>query len=95
MILTVFGLCAFYENKHIKFLGYSSGFLALFLGICLYMLFRYVYFNIHDRRLKICASVLAIIFSFLYYFGELGNNYANSTIPENFVFIAYSIIKVL
>ena len=94
-IFIAFGLNLYFiqEGNYLKLSSESYNILFLIFIIGIFILLRKAY-NIKEKRLWICTSILSIIFAIAYFCGDIGNMYCNGTIPNSKKFILYVIIKI-
>ena len=82
------------DGNYLKLSSDSYNILFLIFIIGIFILLKKVY-NIKEKRLWICTSILAIIFAIAYLCGNIGNTYCNGVIPNSKKFILYIVVKVI
>lgn len=94
-IIIALGLSVYFlqEGNYLKLAGETYDILYLIFFVGIFILLKRAY-SIKEKRLWICTSILAIIFSIFYLCGNIGNIYCNVTIPNSEKFILYILIKI-
>lgn len=95
-IFVALGISVYFlqEGNYLKLAGETYDILYLIFFVGIFILLKKAY-SIKEKRLWICTSILAILFSIFYLCGNIGNIYCNGTIPNSKKFILYVIIKVI
>lgn len=82
------------DNNSIGFWCKPNNMMYILISVGICVLFYYN-LKIKDKRLWITSMIVGILFSVLYYFGDLQNLYIYECIPTSKKFILYSFIKLI
>ena len=94
-LLVIFGLKINFiaDSNYLGFTNRANDVIYIIFTVGVILL-TYYSLKIRDKRLWIVSIIVGIIFSILYYLGDIQNQYINSVVPTSKKFILYSIIKL-
>lgn len=83
--------------KDTNYIGYEArqNDVIYMIFTILVMVLIYFVLRIKDKRLWITSTIVGIVFSICYYFGDLQNLYMYTFVPTSKSFMLYSIIKII